>query len=128
MAEESGSADVTAEQLVELIRGMKVSDLLMSTLATVAQIGYAKLEPSSRDLAEARLAIEALRALLPVLKEAVPAETTRDYQQAIANLQLAYARAADEESKPAKDAEGPPEPEPSEPAPPEPAGEGDAEG
>jgi hypothetical protein len=123
VADPAGGEEVTAEQLVELIRGMKVSDLLLSTLATVAQIGYAKLEPSSRDLGEARLAIEALRALLPVLKEAVPVEATRDYQQVIANLQLAYARAVDEEAGRGKEEAPATEPEPSEPP-----NEGDASG
>ena len=86
--------EVTPEELVEAIRRMKVSDVLVSTIATVAQLGYAKLEPSARDLEQAKLAIEALRALLPVLEGSVPPETTRDFNQLVANLQLAYASAA----------------------------------
>jgi hypothetical protein len=102
--------EITPEQLAEAIRRMRISDLLLSTLSTLAQLGYAKLEPASRDLDQARLAIEALRALMPVLEGAVPDETLRDFRQVIANLQLAYASAADEGSPAADAAETPPEP------------------
>jgi hypothetical protein len=88
---------------------MRISDLLLSTLSTLAQLGYAKLEPASRDLDQARLAIEALRALTPVLEGSVPDEALRDFRQVLANLQLAYASAADEGSKP-EAGEAPPEP------------------
>jgi len=74
---------------------MKVADLLLSTAATLAQLGFAKLDESTRDLAEARLAIEATRSLLNTLESAVPEETLLDFQQVIANLQLAYAAAAE---------------------------------
>jgi hypothetical protein len=86
--------EITPEQLAEAIRRMKVSDVLLSTLSTVAQLAYAKLEPSSRDLEQARLAIEALRALVPVLDGAVPEEAIRDFRQVTSNLQLAYVSAA----------------------------------
>jgi hypothetical protein len=100
--------DITPEQLAEAIRRMRISDLLLSTLSTLAQLGYAKLEPSSRDLDQARLAIEALRALVPVLEGSAPEETIRDFRQVTANLQLAYASAVEESAEP----EGEPEPEP----------------
>jgi hypothetical protein len=102
--------EITPEQLAEAIRRMRISDLLLSTLSTLAQLGYAKLEPASRDLEQARLAIEALRALTPVLEGAVPDEALRDFRQVIANLQLAYASAADESSPRADAEESSPEP------------------
>jgi hypothetical protein len=92
---------ITPEQLAEAIRRMRISDLLLSTLSTLAQLGYAKLEPSSRDLDQAKLAIEALRALVPVLEGSVPEEAIRDFKQVIANLQLAYASAVGESGDPA---------------------------
>ena len=95
MAEEE-QQELTPEELLEHIRRMKVSDLLLSTITTVAQLGYAKLDPAGRDLEQAKLAIESLRALLPVLEGAVPEEVTRDFSQVTANLQLAYAKAAEE--------------------------------
>lgn len=88
--------DLTPEELLEHIRRMKVSDLLLSTITTVAQLGYAKLDPAGRDLEQARLAIESLRAILPLLEGAVPEEVLRDFSQVTANLQLAYAKAAEE--------------------------------
>jgi hypothetical protein len=88
--------ELTPEELLEQIRRMKVSDLLLSTLSTVAQLGYAKLEPSGRDLAQAKLAIDSLSALVPVLEGAVPEEVLRDFNQVTANLKLAYAKAAEE--------------------------------
>ena len=102
MAEEEKPEELTPEELLEHIRRMKVSDLLLSTISTVAQLGYAKLDPAGRDLEEAKLAIESLRALVPVLEGAVPEEVLRDFNQVTANLQLAYAKAADE--KPEEDA------------------------
>ena len=88
--------EVTPEQLMEAIRQMKVSDLLISTIATVGQLGYAKLETDARDLEQVRLAIEALKALIPVLEGAVDEQSIRDYNQLVANLQLAYAGAVTE--------------------------------
>jgi hypothetical protein len=101
-----------AEQLREELKRMKVSDLLVQTLYTVSSLGYHKLAPESRDLEQARLAIESLRALLPVLEGAVPEEVSRDFGQVVANMQLAYADAASAaapEQAPPKAAE--PEPE-----------------
>jgi len=96
VAEEQEAEELTPEELLEHIRRMKVSDLLLSTITTVAQLGYAKLDPSGRDLPQAKLAIESLRVLVPVLEGSVPEEVLRDFTQVTANLQLAYAKAAEE--------------------------------
>ena len=101
MAEEEKQGELTPEELLEHIRRMKVSDLLLSTISTVAQLGYAKLDPAGRDLEQAKLAIESLRALVPVLEGAVAEEVLRDFNQVTANLQLAYAKAVEE--KPPQD-------------------------
>ena len=93
---------ITPEQIAEQIRQLKVSDLLVAETSTLAQIGYAKL--GEGDLDQARLAIDALRALVPVLAGAIPEQAHRDFQQVVSNLQLAYASAA---SKPREE----PEPE-----------------
>jgi hypothetical protein len=80
----------------ELIKQLKVSDVLLGTLASLVQLGYAKL--GEGDAEQTRLAIEALRAVLPVLDGAVPADSIRDLRQATANLQLAYASKVNESS------------------------------
>ena len=95
--------EISAE---ELIRKLKVSDLLLGTLASLVQLGYAKL--AENELAEARLAIEALRALTPVLEGVASEVALRDLRQATANLQLAYADAVAEMQEAASAAE--PEP------------------
>ena len=85
---------VSAEELLEALRELKVSDLLVQTLSTVSSLAYHRLSEEHRDLEQARLAIEALRALVPVLAGSVPPELSRDFEQVTANLQLAYAQAA----------------------------------
>lgn len=82
------------QQLEEELKKLKVSDLLVQTLYTISSIGYRKLSDEDRDLDEARLAIEALRALLPVLEGSAPDELVRDFKQVTSNLQLAYADAS----------------------------------
>ena len=85
--------EVTEQELVDALRRLKVSDLLVQTLSTVSSLAYHRLAEEHRDLEQARLAIEALRALVPVLAGSVPPELSRDFEQVIANLQLAYASA-----------------------------------
>ena len=82
------------QQLEEELKKLKVSDLIVQTLYTVSSLGYRKLSEEDRDLDQARLAIETLRALLPVLEGAVGEEILRDFKQVTSNLQLAYADAA----------------------------------
>jgi hypothetical protein len=88
------SDDELVQQLEEELKKLKVSDLLVQTLYTVSSLGYRKLSTEDRDLEQARLSIEALRVLLPVLEGAVGEEVLRDFKQVTANLQLAYAEAA----------------------------------
>jgi hypothetical protein len=83
-----------ADQFRQELERIKVIDLLVQTLYTVSSLGYHKLGADTRDLPQARLAIEALRALLPVVRGEAPAEVVRDFEQVVANMQLAYADAA----------------------------------
>jgi hypothetical protein len=89
--------ELSPEELLEQIRRMKVSDLLLTTITTVAQLGYAKLDPAGRDLEQAKLAIDSLTALVPVLEASVPDEVLDQFRQVTSDLQLAYAKAAEEE-------------------------------
>jgi hypothetical protein len=82
------------KQVEDELKKLKVSDLLVQMLYTVSSLGYRKLSPDDRDLDQAKLAIESLRALLPVLEGAVPEDVLRDFRQVTSNLQLAYADAA----------------------------------
>ena len=78
------------EQLVEELRKAKVEELVVHSASLFASLAYGKLSQEARDLEQARLAIEALRALAGVL----PEEQRKDLQSVVANLQLAYADAA----------------------------------
>ena len=87
----SGSAaEPSDSELVEELRKAKVADLLVHTCSLLASLAFGKLAPDLRDLDDARLAIDALKALVPIL----PEERRPDLQQVLTNLQLAYADAA----------------------------------
>jgi hypothetical protein len=88
------------EELQSELAKLKVSDLLLQTLYSVSSLAYHRLGPEGRDLDQAKLAIEALRALVPVLEGSAPEEALRDFQQVLANLQLAYVAAVAEGSEP----------------------------
>ena len=94
------------EELAEQLRQLKASDVVLSLIPTLGQLAYAKLDPAARDLTEARVAIDTIRALLPVIEGAVPGDVTRDLQQLLTNLQLAYAGAVDTAQAPAAGDEG----------------------
>jgi hypothetical protein len=84
---------IREEEFLAALRELKVSDVLVQTLSTVSSLAYDRLGEERRDLEQARLAIEALRALTPVLADAVPEQLRRDLEQVTASLQLAYAAA-----------------------------------
>jgi hypothetical protein len=90
-----------AEELAEELRRLRIEDALVHTLITVSSIGYRRLglteeTEEDRDLGQAQLAIDTMRALIPVLEKVLPAELIRDFNASVANLQLAYAKAAAE--------------------------------
>jgi hypothetical protein len=85
------------EQLQAELSRLKVTDLLVQTVYTISSLGYHRLTGENKDLEQARLAIEALKALLPVLEGSVADEVVRDFNQVVANMQLAYASAAAED-------------------------------
>lgn len=84
----------TEEELREALDRVGVADVLLQALSATASLGFRRVSAEARDLGQARLAIEALRALEPVLREGgVDDSVVRDLEQARANLQLAYASA-----------------------------------
>ena len=91
----------TEEELREALDRVSVADVLLQALTATASLGFRRVSPEARDLAQARLAIETLRALEPVLREGgVDEAVVRDLEQARANLQLAYAKAVAESAAP----------------------------
>jgi hypothetical protein len=86
------------EELREALDRIGVADVLLNALSAVASIGFHRASSEGRDLDQVKLAIESLRALEPVLRDAGIADgTIRDLEQARANLQLAYAKAVPEQ-------------------------------
>jgi hypothetical protein len=83
-----GDEQISAEQLVEELRKAKVDEFLVHTCSLLASLAYGKLD--AKELDQARLAIDALKALQPL----VPDESGRQLQDVIASLQLAFADAA----------------------------------
>jgi len=88
-----GERDFTPEQLAEQIRQLKVADILLSTVSTLGQLAYVKLD--AKQLDEARLAIDGIAALLPPLKGHADEQTLRDFNQLLANVRIAYASGTD---------------------------------
>jgi hypothetical protein len=75
-----GPPEDFSEQLAALDLGL----LLASTASTIASLAYTKLERD--DLVQAKLGIDALAALVPLLE----GDARRDLTAALANLQIAY--------------------------------------
>ena len=86
------------DELQAELAKLKVSDLLLQTLYTVSSLGYHRLSGEAKDLEQAKLAIESLKALVPVLEGSIPEEALRDFQQVLANMQLAYASAVSDQT------------------------------
>jgi hypothetical protein len=93
--------EAVARELAEELRKLRVEDVLVNTLVHVSSIGYRRLgltedSREERDLPQTALAIETMQALIPVLRDFVPQELMTSFEEQIANLQLAYAKAATE--------------------------------
>jgi hypothetical protein len=88
-----------ARELADELRRLRIEDALIQTLITISSIGYRRLgltedTRDDRDLQQVKLAIDAMAALTPVLESVVPEELIREFNQSVANMQLAYAQAA----------------------------------
>ena len=101
MSENLNDEEQLAQQLAEELRRLRVEDVVIQSLITISSIGYRRLglteeTRADRDLQQAKLAIDTMTALTPVLENVVPEELVRDFNQSVASLQLAYAQAAGE--------------------------------
>jgi hypothetical protein len=103
--------------LEEQMRRVTVDQLLLESVVSLVNLAGRRLGlgpggEGERDLEQVRIAIEALRALLPVLEQGETARETTAIKQALSQLQMAYAREAGAQ------AEGAPPDEPGGPPPP----------
>ena len=101
MSEPADEQDRLAQELAEELRNMRVEDVLVNALVHVSSIGYRRLglteeSEGEQDLAQSALAIETMTALVPVVEAFLPEELVDAFEEQIANLQLAYAKAVRE--------------------------------
>jgi hypothetical protein len=103
----------------EQLKQLRVEDVLVQTLVTFVNLGARRLgltgEPESRDLDQAKLAIEGARALMPL----VPGDELGPIRDALSQLQMAFARETQGVPEPPADAPQPggAEPPPAQPDP-----------
>jgi hypothetical protein len=94
-ARQPSEEELQAAYEAELKR-LKVEHVLLDNVAALANLGMRRtgLAPGTegeRDPAQVRLAIESIRALLPVLEQAAPAQIGA-IRDAVSQLQLAFVR------------------------------------
>jgi MoxR-like ATPase len=83
-------------RLEEELRRITVRDVLLQTVVSLVNLGGQRLglaegAQDMRDLGQVRLAIEGVRALLPLLEEENP-EQVQPVREALSQLQMVYAR------------------------------------
>jgi hypothetical protein len=100
----------TEEQLLEALRRVKVDDVVLQTIATLVNLAGQKLSiPEAKDPVEAKKAIDAARAMLPLC----PEEAAGQIRDALAQVQMLYVRetgGAAAEPQPGEPAPGEPQP------------------
>jgi hypothetical protein len=134
-SQEMPSEEEIRARLEEELKKVSVRDVLLQSAVTLLNLGGQRLglTPSSRDsrnLDDSRVAIEALRALVPLLEKQDPAEV-RPLRDALAQLQMAYAheaQAAGAAGESGPQGQTPPPPGQARPAAAPPAGGGQPEG
>ena len=104
MSQRQPSEEELRAALEAELKRLRVGDVLLQTVVTLINVGArrAGLAPGAeaeRDLGQVRQAVEAVRALLPVLEsgegeEAVRPEDLAPIRDALAQLQMAFAREA----------------------------------
>ena len=105
-----------AQAAAEYMKRVPIADVVISTVQTLIELGYRRTglvqgAADERDLPQTEVAIEALRALVPVLERLLDPASVTAVRGEIAQLQLAYARAG--EGPPGEAGEGAaPEPGP----------------
>jgi hypothetical protein len=95
--ERAPSEEELRAHLEEELRKVSVRDVLLQTIVTLVNLGGQRLGlgegGEGRDLEQVRLAIESVRALLPLVEDSDEgAQQVRPIRDALSQLQLVYAR------------------------------------
>ena len=93
--EDTGASQPTEEELrahlEEQLRQVRVEDLLVESAASIVNLTVRRIaKPDEQDLEQARIGIEAVRALVDL----VEGEVAGQIRSALSDLQLLYARAS----------------------------------
>ncbi len=96
----------------EQIKQLRIEDVIVQTLVSLVNLGgrragFVPGAEDERDLDQVRLAIEGVRALLPLVEEELGPEAAT-VRQALSQLQMMYARASGAEAPGATEGEAPP--------------------
>jgi hypothetical protein len=107
------------------IKQIRIEHVLLEDVVTLINLGMRRTglvqgTEEERDPDQVRLAIEAVRAVLPVLEQAAPSQV-KQVRDALSQLQLAYVRIGEQAAEPGPGGGGPPGGE----SPPEPVTEGE---
>ena len=105
------------EEIREALKKLRVEDVLLQTAATLIDLAARRMgladEDGPKQMDQAKLAIDAIRALQPLMTE----EQQAAVREPLSQLQMAYAR----------EMQSPPAGPPADPSPPEPAADDEAE-
>ena len=98
-ASQEPSEEQRRREVVDQLKRLRVADLVEEMLVGLVSVGYQKLGLTDktrelRDLRDARLAIETLRAWIEVLSRERGDEGLADLRSTVAAMQLSYARVA----------------------------------
>jgi Domain of unknown function (DUF1844) len=114
MSERQPTEEEMRAALEEELKRVRVEQVVTEATVSILNVAVlrAGLVPGSegeRDLAQTRMGIEAVRALLPLVEQSLGPEQARPIRDALSQLQMAYAQAV--KAGGSDEAEGPPAPE-----------------
>ena len=132
MSEQQPTEEEMRAALEEELKRVRVEQVVTEATVSILNVAVlrAGLVPGSegeQDLGQTRMGIEAVRALMPLVEQALGAEQARPIRDALSQLQMAYVRAVGEPGAAASERPAAPEQQPGE----QPAGgsgEGEAPG
>jgi hypothetical protein len=115
----------------EQLKRLRVQDVLLESVVSMINLaarraGLAEGTDDEQDLDQVRVAIEALRALTPLLDQIAPQQAPA-LRDALSQLQMAYVRAGGEPPAAAPGPQAPAQPPPPSARPQEPEGPGSAQ-
>jgi hypothetical protein len=121
MSEQQPSEEELRAALEEEMKRLRVDDILLQSVVSLINLGIRRLgvaegTEDERDLAQSRVAIDSVRALMPILEEVAPDQIPA-IRDGLSRLQMAYVQAGGGSGAPSSGGEPPKPPEPEEPKP-----------